>query len=217
MSARSPMVRAPPPFLPRMTPTTPVRPMPVTTSSQPKLLSFSATTPAVRCTSNISSGCACRSCRQALISSCRSATRLTIGMAILLRARTALLTRLVPGPDQLANRRGAETSIAASACGRLDLNCRAAEADPFRCHRHDRACFRPLRDVRHRLRRVIKRYVAQVIRMEAPPSNGQEIRDQAGFEAVSDQFGRNATDDRVRRNVFWSPPRLRQRSRRRQS
>ena len=31
------------PLRPRMTPTTPVRPMPVTTSSQPKALSFSAT------------------------------------------------------------------------------------------------------------------------------------------------------------------------------
>ena len=36
-------LRVPPALLPRMTPTTPVRPMPVTTSSQPKLLSFSAT------------------------------------------------------------------------------------------------------------------------------------------------------------------------------
>jgi hypothetical protein len=38
-------------LVPRITPTTPVRPMPVTTSSQPKLLSLSATTAAVRCTS----------------------------------------------------------------------------------------------------------------------------------------------------------------------
>ena len=38
-------------LLPRMTPTTPVRPMPVTTSSQPNALSFSATDAAVRCTS----------------------------------------------------------------------------------------------------------------------------------------------------------------------
>ena len=39
------------PLRPRMTPTTPVRPMPVTTSSQPKALSFSATVAAVRWTS----------------------------------------------------------------------------------------------------------------------------------------------------------------------
>ena len=67
---------------PRMTPTTPVRPMPGTTSSQPKLLSFSATEAAVRCTSYCSSGCMCMSRRQAVISSCRSATRLTIGMVL---------------------------------------------------------------------------------------------------------------------------------------
>src|SRR5947209_4065085 len=39
MSARSPMTR-PLPLPPRITPTTPVRPIPVTTSSQPKLLSL---------------------------------------------------------------------------------------------------------------------------------------------------------------------------------
>ncbi len=42
MSARSPITLLPG-LRPRMTPTTPVRPMPGTTSSQPKLLSFSAT------------------------------------------------------------------------------------------------------------------------------------------------------------------------------
>ena len=56
MSARRPMTLPAPPLRPRMTPTTPVRPMPVTTSSQPKALSFSATAPAVRCTSYSSSG-----------------------------------------------------------------------------------------------------------------------------------------------------------------
>ncbi len=55
MSARNPitlpMALSDLPLRPWMTPTTPVRPSPVTTSSQPKLLSFSATLPAVRCTS----------------------------------------------------------------------------------------------------------------------------------------------------------------------
>ncbi len=53
MSARIPIVLNAPAagLLPRITPTTPVRPIPVTTSSQPKLLSFSATDAAVRCTS----------------------------------------------------------------------------------------------------------------------------------------------------------------------
>jgi hypothetical protein len=56
MSARSPITCEPPPLPPRITPTTPVLPMPVTTSSQPKALSFSATQAAVRWTSNRSSG-----------------------------------------------------------------------------------------------------------------------------------------------------------------
>jgi hypothetical protein len=51
MSARSPITLRAPPRLPRMTPTTPVRPIPVTTSSQPNALSFSATEAAVRWTS----------------------------------------------------------------------------------------------------------------------------------------------------------------------
>jgi hypothetical protein len=50
MSARIPITLAPG-LLPRITPTTPVRPSPVTTSSQPKLLSLSDTDPAVRWTS----------------------------------------------------------------------------------------------------------------------------------------------------------------------
>ena len=54
-----------------------------TTSSQPKALSFSATAPAVRCTSNSNSGWACRSRRHAVISLCRSATRLTTGIVLL--------------------------------------------------------------------------------------------------------------------------------------
>jgi hypothetical protein len=41
---------------PWITPTTPVRPMPVTISSQPNSRSLSATMPAVRCTSKSSSG-----------------------------------------------------------------------------------------------------------------------------------------------------------------
>src|SRR4051812_10390324 len=71
----------PDPFLrPRITPTTPVRPMPVTTSSQPNSRSLSATMPAVRWTSYRSSGCSWKSCRQAAISSVRAAMRLTMGM-----------------------------------------------------------------------------------------------------------------------------------------
>ena len=66
-----------------MTPTTPVLPMPVTTSSHPKLLSLSATEAAVRCTSYWSSGWACKSRRQPVISACKSATRLTIGIEVL--------------------------------------------------------------------------------------------------------------------------------------
>ena len=65
---------------PRMTPTTPVLPMPVTTSSQPKALSFSATLAAVRCTSNRISGWAWMSRRHAATSACMSAIRSTMGM-----------------------------------------------------------------------------------------------------------------------------------------
>jgi hypothetical protein len=58
ISARKPITRPPAAgcLRPRITPTTPVRPIPVTTSSQPKALSLSATLAAVRCTSNKSSG-----------------------------------------------------------------------------------------------------------------------------------------------------------------
>ncbi len=52
MSARSAItLLVPPGRLPLMTPTTPVRPMPGTTSSQPNALSCAATVAAVRCTS----------------------------------------------------------------------------------------------------------------------------------------------------------------------
>jgi hypothetical protein len=51
MSARMPITLPEAALRPLMTPTTPVLPMPGTTSSQPNALSFSATTPAVRCTS----------------------------------------------------------------------------------------------------------------------------------------------------------------------
>ena len=51
MSARRPITLPDAALRPLMTPTTPVLPMPGTTSSQPKALSLSTTTPAVRCTS----------------------------------------------------------------------------------------------------------------------------------------------------------------------
>ena len=51
MSARMPSTLPELPLRPLITPTTPVLPMPGTTSSQPKALSLSTTTPAVRCTS----------------------------------------------------------------------------------------------------------------------------------------------------------------------
>ena len=51
MSARSPITLPEPVDLPRITPTTPVRPIPVTTSSQPNAPSFSATRALVRCVS----------------------------------------------------------------------------------------------------------------------------------------------------------------------
>src|SRR4249920_2820602 len=83
MSARSPttlMSPSPATLRPLMTPTTPVRPRPVTTSSQPNSRKRSATNAAVRCTSYSSSGCSWMSRRQAWMSGCRSATRLTMGM-----------------------------------------------------------------------------------------------------------------------------------------
>ena len=80
ISARSPItLRGPVPF-PWITPTTPVLPMPVTTSSQPKALSFSATLPAVRCTSNRISGYSWMSRRHAATSAFISAIRLAIGI-----------------------------------------------------------------------------------------------------------------------------------------
>ncbi len=82
MSALRPTTLPDPALRPLMTPTTPVLPMPGTTSSQPKARNLSATMPAVRCTSKPISGCSWMSRRQAVISSCRSATRLTIGMSV---------------------------------------------------------------------------------------------------------------------------------------
>ncbi len=66
--------------LPLITPTTPVRPTPVSMLSRPNSFSLSATTPAVRCTSNSNSGFSCKSRRQAVISACISANRLIFGM-----------------------------------------------------------------------------------------------------------------------------------------
>ncbi len=57
MSARNPTTLPDAVLRPLMTPTTPVLPMPGTTSSQPNALSLSATRPAVRCTSKPISGC----------------------------------------------------------------------------------------------------------------------------------------------------------------
>src|SRR6056297_3650443 len=84
MSARNPIVRPELSVLPLMMPTTPVRPIPVTTSSQPNSFSFSATIPAVRWVSNRISGCSCRSRRHAVISGSISAKRFFTGMARLL-------------------------------------------------------------------------------------------------------------------------------------
>src|SRR6516165_654148 len=83
MSARSPITLISPepgPRLPLMTPTTPVLPSPVATSSQPNSRRRSATNAAVRCTSYSNSGYWWMLRRQAWISGCRSATRFTIGM-----------------------------------------------------------------------------------------------------------------------------------------
>jgi hypothetical protein len=55
-SARSPIARELDPLAPRITPTTPVRPIEVLTSSQPKARSRSATNWAVASTSYMSSG-----------------------------------------------------------------------------------------------------------------------------------------------------------------
>src|SRR5258708_27377529 len=80
MSARNPIAFPDVLLRPRITPTTPVRPIPVTTSSHPNSRSLSATMPAVRWTSYSSSGCSWKSCRHAAISSVRAAMRLTMGM-----------------------------------------------------------------------------------------------------------------------------------------
>jgi hypothetical protein len=64
-----------------MTPTTPVRPIPVTISSTPNSFSFSATMPAVRWVSNRISGFSCRSRRHAVISGSISANRFLTGMS----------------------------------------------------------------------------------------------------------------------------------------
>src|SRR3990170_8929948 len=85
-----------------MTPTTPVRPRPVTISSQPKALSFSSTKRAVSWTSNRSSGRICRSRRHAAISGCISAARLRRGMCL----RSLLLFRSLDRfPDAQGRRR----------------------------------------------------------------------------------------------------------------
>src|SRR3954469_23160602 len=80
ISARRPITLRGPSPVPWITPTTPVLPMPVTTSSQPKALSFSATLAAVRCTSNRISGCSWISRRHAATSAFISAIRLAIGI-----------------------------------------------------------------------------------------------------------------------------------------
>jgi len=82
MSARKPMVRPDEDDRPVITPTTPVPPKPVTTSSQPNSFSFSATSAAVRCSSKRSSGWAWMSRRQPAISGSISAKRLMTGMGV---------------------------------------------------------------------------------------------------------------------------------------
>ena len=65
-----------------MTPTTPVRPIPVTTSSQPKARSLSATSALVRWVSKRISGWAWMSRRQSEMAGARSAKRLTTGTGL---------------------------------------------------------------------------------------------------------------------------------------
>ncbi|MGZ2475105.1 hypothetical protein ACVI1N_003396 [Sinorhizobium medicae] len=79
MSALSPMVR-PGPRLPRIRPTTPVRPSPVTISSTPNSFSFRSTKAAVFSTANRSSGFWCRWRRHSVTSVLRSAARFKIGI-----------------------------------------------------------------------------------------------------------------------------------------
>src|SRR5918994_2844824 len=79
MSARRPSDPWPVPAF--STPTTPVFAMPVCTSSNPNWCSFAATKAEVRRSSKPSSGCACRSRRQAVMSSWKSPIRLMIAMA----------------------------------------------------------------------------------------------------------------------------------------
>src|SRR3954463_6295462 len=78
MSARSAIAR-PPGREPARVPITPVRATPRSTV-MPKDSSRRATMSAVRRSSNAVSGCACRSCRQPIISAWKSAMRLMIGM-----------------------------------------------------------------------------------------------------------------------------------------
>mmetsp|Transcript_16185 Transcript_16185/g.25124 ORF Transcript_16185/g.25124 Transcript_16185/m.25124 type:complete len:255 (-) Transcript_16185:234-998(-) len=80
MSALKPMTSPLVSVLPLMRPTTPVRPMPVTTSSQPNALSFSATNADVRWVSYSTSGWAWMSRRHSVISVCNSAKRFLTGM-----------------------------------------------------------------------------------------------------------------------------------------
>jgi hypothetical protein len=89
--------------LPLMTPTTPVRPMPVTTSSQPNSRSLSATSAEVRWVSYISSGFSWMSRRHAVISACNSARRFLIGMVVS-PVRLSVQDQM-PGPDLRVGRR----------------------------------------------------------------------------------------------------------------
>ena len=82
MSARSPIARPPASLpVPWITPTTPVPAIPACTSSQPNARSRSCTTALVRVSCSASSGWACRSWRQAVMSAWNSAMRLWTGMA----------------------------------------------------------------------------------------------------------------------------------------
>src|SRR5690348_6544546 len=78
MSARRPMPRRAGPA--RSTPTRPVLPIPRCTS-MPKACNCDATKSEVRCSSKPSSGCACRSRRHPVISSCRTAIGSTTATA----------------------------------------------------------------------------------------------------------------------------------------
>ena len=103
MSARRPITLPAVSVLPLMTPTTPVRPIPVTTSSQPKAFSFSSTTPAVRTVSNRISGFSCRSRRHSVISGSSSAKRFLTGILSVLvpAAYAAGIRRSTTSANQL--------------------------------------------------------------------------------------------------------------------